>query len=180
MDPIVQTTPTSRVSEEGPTAAKGTVAAKPETAKSVVKPGQSILPTHKGGVAGKLLSSSDDLIEETVTVAKSLSKPGINDRKSPRCPVPPDRQPCELKVGANVLSASLVNESKGGFAVLIDRLDGIKTGKKVELVMKTRSFTVKVVHITKVAPPENAPPECNSWFRLGMKKTGGSLFSFFS
>ena len=83
--------------------------------------------------------------------------------------MPQARQSCELKVGTKVLSASLVNESKGGFAVLIDRLDGLKIGKKVELHTNTGWFTVRIVYINKVAPPENAAPECDSWFRLGMK-----------
>ena len=83
--------------------------------------------------------------------------------------VPQARQSCELKVGANVLSASLVNESKAGFAVLIDRLDGLKVGKKVELHTNMGWFMVRIVYISKVAPPRDAAPECDSWFRLGMK-----------
>ena len=83
--------------------------------------------------------------------------------------MPQVRQSCELKVGANVLSASVVNESKTGFSVLIDRLDGLKAGKKVKLHTNMGWFTVQIVYINKVTPPRNAASECDSWFRLGMK-----------
>jgi hypothetical protein len=111
----------------------------------------------------------EGLTDKAISGTTSLSKPGIDDRKSSRCNVPPARRSCEVKVGSNVLSASLLNESKDGFSVLIDRLDGLKAGKKVELHTNMGWFTVQVVHITKVTPPRNAAPECDSWFRLGMK-----------
>jgi hypothetical protein len=107
--------------------------------------------------------------EEAITGTKWLTKPGINDRKSCRRKVPQARQSCELKIGANVLSASLVDESNDGFSVLIDRLDGLKVGKKVELHVDAGSFVVRIVYINKVAPPRKAAPECDSWFQLGVK-----------
>ena len=111
----------------------------------------------------------EGLTDEAITGTTSLSKPGIDDRRSCRRTVPQVRQSCELKVGSNVLSASVVNESKTGFSVLIDRLDGLKAGKKVELHTNMGRFTVQIVCINKVVPPKNAAPECDSWFRLGMK-----------
>ncbi|MFZ1933447.1 MAG: hypothetical protein WCB27_24545 [Thermoguttaceae bacterium] len=111
----------------------------------------------------------DSTDEPTVTGTKSIAKQRRDDRRSNRCNVPPARQSCELKVGANVRSASLVNESKDGFAVLTDRLDGLKVGKKVELHTDIGRFTVRVVYIQNVVPPRNAAPECESWFRVGMK-----------
>jgi len=116
-----------------------------------------------------LVSEEDPTDEKVVTGTESFSKPGRDERRSCRCMVPQARQSCELKVGANVLSASLVNESAGGFAVLTDRLDGLKVGKKVELHTNMGWFTVRIVYINKVARPENAAPECDCWFRLGMK-----------
>jgi hypothetical protein len=111
----------------------------------------------------------DSTDEPIVTATKSIAKQRRDDRKSSRCTVPPARQPCELKVGANISSASLVNESKDGFAVLIDRLDGLKVGKKVELRTDVGWFMVRIAYINQVAPPRNAAPKCDSWFRVGMK-----------
>lgn len=81
----------------------------------------------------EILVSKEGPTDEAITGTKPLLKPGRDERRSDRCMVPQARQSCEFKVGANVLSASLVNESKDGFAVLIDRLDGLKVGQKVKL-----------------------------------------------
>ena len=43
-------------------------------------------------------------------------------------------------------------------SVLIDRLDGLKVGKKVELHTNIGSFMVRIVYINKVVPPRNAAP----------------------
>jgi hypothetical protein len=113
--------------------------------------------------------SEEDPTDEAITGTKLAATPSRDERKSCRCTVPPIRQPCELKIGASVLSVSLVNESKTGFSALIDRLDGLKVGKKVELHTGMGSFMVRIVYINKVVPPRNAAPGCDSWFRLGMK-----------
>ena len=68
------------------------------------------------------------------------------------------------------MSASLVNESKDGFAVLIDRLDGLKIGKKAELHTDMGRFTVRIVYIDKVGQPIDAAFKSDCWFRVGMKK----------
>ena len=78
-------------------------------------------------------ASKEGPIDQATTGTKPLVKLGRDERMSERCMVPQDCQSCELKVGADVLSASLVNESKGGWAILIDRLDGLKVGQKVKL-----------------------------------------------
>jgi hypothetical protein len=67
------------------------------------------------------------------------------------------------------LSAVLANESKRGFAVLVDRLDGLQVGEKLELHTEWGRFKVQVVFINGVAPPEDAAPQCASWFQIGMK-----------
>jgi hypothetical protein len=180
MDSTVQAGPDSGVSEAGPIAVEDMVAARPQTPQSVLNREPCVPPAYEEGVSGKPPSNGTDLIEEAAPTVKSISKPGLDDRKSPRCPVPPARQSCELKVGGKVLSALLVNESEGGFAVLIDRADGLKVGKKVELRMGTRSSTVKIVYIRKVARPQNVAGEGDCWFHLGMKKASGSFFSLFS
>ena len=89
--------------------------------------------------------------------------------------MPKVRQSCELKVGIRVLSALLVNESHGGFTVLIDRLDSLTVGKKVELHTDMEGFMVRIIYINKVARPKDAAAKCDSWFQLGMKKIGGSF-----
>ena len=53
---------------------------------------------------------------------------------------------------------------------MIDRLDGLRIGKKVKLHTDMGWLTVRTVYINKVARPENAAPECDSWFRLGLKE----------
>jgi hypothetical protein len=115
-----------------------------------------------------VISEEDPTCKE-MTDTTTLSKLGLDDRQSCRCTVPQARRPCELKAGANLLSASLVNQSEDGLAVLIDRLDGLKVGQNVELHTDSGWFMVDVVYINKVAPPKDAAPECDSWFRLGIK-----------
>ena len=96
-------------------------------------------------------------------------------RKSSRRIVPLARQSCELKAGGKVLSASLVNESQGGFAVWTDRLDGLKIGEKVRLHTDQGWFTVRVIYVREVAKSQDASPKCDAWFQLGFKKAGGFL-----
>ena len=102
---------------------------------------------------GGLLSADDGPIQEAKVVSKKLRKPCRDDRKSPRNRVPDARQSCELRVGNDVLPALLVNESRGGFAVLIDRLEGLECGKKVKLHTDMGWFKVRIMHTEKVAPP---------------------------
>jgi hypothetical protein len=115
--------------------------------------------------------------EEQPTGEEPLAKLRRDSRKSCRSTVPKERQACELKVGANVSSALLANESKHGFAVLIDRLNGLKIGKKAELHTDMGRFTVRIVYINKVGQPIDAAFQSDCWFRVGMKKARSfSLF----
>jgi len=142
MNPIIQRMSESLVSDEGPTAVEDTMATRPQP------------PTDK---------------------ALTSTKPNRDSRKSSRRTVPKSRQPCKLKVGVKVLSALLVNESHGGFggfAVLIDRLNGLKVGEKVEIHTDLSGFMVRIIHIQKVARPKTVAAKCNSWFLLGVKKMG--------
>jgi hypothetical protein len=117
----------------------------------------------------KLLGSKDKPIANAATGTEPPAKRGQEERRSCRCTVPKERQSCELKVGDSVLAALLANESKRGFSVLIDRLDGLKVGEKAELHTLWGWFKVRVVFINSVAPPEDAASECDSWFQVGMK-----------
>jgi hypothetical protein len=107
--------------------------------------------------------------DEATTGAVPFGNSSRDERKSPRYGVPEARQSCELKIGAKILPASLVNESEDGFSVLIDRLDGLKSGKKVELHTHKGWYQVRIIYINMAARPAGAAPECGSWYRLGMK-----------
>jgi len=122
-----------------------------------------------------IFGSEEALTDEATAGAKAAAKPGINDRASCRYIVPPKRQPCELKINANVVPASLENESNGGFAVLTDQLDGIKAGKKVELHVDKGWFTVRVVYVQEISDPLNTNPNRRRRSRLGLKKISGPL-----
>lgn len=112
---------------------------------------------------------ADEAIADTDTV--SIAKPSRDDRRSRRHTVPRTHQSCEIKVGGNIWSALLADKSDGGFSVLTDRHDGLKLGKKVELHTNAGWFTVRIVYINKAARPQDAAPNSDTWFRLGMKKT---------
>lgn len=144
MNPTVEQMPTFLVSKEEPTTVEHTAATYPQT------------PT-----------------DEAVTAMKPTAKPSRDKRRSSRRTMTMARQSCELRVGARVLSALLVNESHGGFAVLIDRLCWLEVGKKVELHTDMGWFMARIIYINKVARPKAAASKCDSWFQLGMKKIGG-------
>ena len=175
MNPIVQNMPKPLVSEEGLTAVENAAAARPKTSKFVVKSEQDIPPTHEENISDEWFLTAKDPTDKTTTGTKPSWKPSRDDRRSCRCMVPQARQSCELKVGANVLPASLIDESEGGFAVLIDCLDGLKSGKKVKLHTNMVWFTVRIVYVNKAAGPAHADPKCDSWFRLGLKKASSSF-----
>jgi hypothetical protein len=117
----------------------------------------------------KLLGSKGKPTDNAANGTEPPAKRSREERRSGRCRIPKEQQTCELKVGTSVLPALLVNESKRGFAALIDRLEGLKVGDKVELHTKWAWFKVRVVFINRVAPPEDAAPGCASWFQVGMK-----------
>jgi hypothetical protein len=115
---------------------------------------------------------------EIKTVAdKPCARPRRDQRKATRYPVQPEHQFCELQVGDNVLSTLLVNESQTGFAVMADRLSGLKTGNKVRLHTHKGWFTVEIVYIREIAPPRDVDLSVEVLFWLGLKKMRGSFFS---
>jgi hypothetical protein len=170
MNPILQKVRRLFVSEEEPTDVEDALATRPQASASATKSQQGIPPTGEDDTSEESFSPLTDLANDVITCSKLRWQPSREERKSDRCPVPQSRQSCEVKVGASVLSASLVNESQSGFGVLIDRLEGIKAGKKVELHTKTGWVTVRVVYVKKVAAPRNTTSKSDAWFWLGMKK----------
>jgi hypothetical protein len=125
----------------------------------------------------KSLVSEEESTDEAIAGTEPLAESSRDGRRSRRFRVPQECQPCELKAGGKVLPAALVNESKTGLAVLVDRLDGLETGKEVELHSDIGWFTVQIVYIKKVAPCAYSATKCDTLFQLGMKKTASSFRS---
>ena len=98
-----------------------------------------------------------------------------NQRRSFRCKVVDAGRLCQLIVGADVLSARLLDESAGGFAVAVDRLAGLEVGQTAELRTDTGHFSVRVANVAETTPSEdaNAPAEeQHRSFRLGLMRLG--------
>jgi hypothetical protein len=180
MNPIPSTTATLPSGDNAPIAAGGVAFAASHGSTASAKAEQSLPPPSEQSVIRDPLSAAEDAIEESSGGIQSMSVQGLDDRKSPRSAVPPTRQACELKLGKTTFSALLLNESDGGFAALVADAEGLKVGKKVTLCTESQSFALRVVYMRKVSPPRGASPADATWFRLGLKKASGSLFSFFS
>jgi hypothetical protein len=106
---------------------------------------------------------------------------GPERRQSFRCAVDDVRQQCALKVGAELLPAKLLEESAEGFGVLIDRPPAIEIGQNAELHTDGGWFSVRVMRVTEVEPPEDAEPSADTaeeaeadappvCFRLGLRR----------
>jgi hypothetical protein len=141
----------------------------PTTTKSVGKAGQGVPTSTKASLSGNPLAADIAPENEAPAGPEPVAKPSREDRRSPRSSVPLARRSCELRIGSEVLPALLMDRSAGGFAVVIDRIDGLKAGKKVELLTDLGRFKVKVVYINKVARPKDVPIQSDVWFRLGLK-----------
>jgi uncharacterized protein YbcI len=107
------------------------------------------------------------------TAVKPSAESGRHKRKAARHIVPLARQSCKMKVGGKILAASLVNESRGGFAVWTDSAECLKVGEKVRLQTDQGWFTARIVYLREVAKSQKAHSKCDSWFQLGLKKTSG-------
>ena len=131
------------------------------------------LPTE----AGSIQETSNGLRSawRTRSRPKDVVDAAANDRKSSRNPVPDVRQLCDLKVGAKLLPAILVDESKGGFAITIDCLDGLKAGKRGKLRTDAGWFNVRIVYVTKVSPPTHCDSKSDCWLRVGLRKARSFL-----
>jgi hypothetical protein len=100
---------------------------------------------------------------------------GRDERKSYRCAVADPCHPCELKSQTDLLSAWLLDQSAGGFAVLVERLAGVEVEQIAHLHTDAGWFIVRVVHIAEVNPPEDdeMPADREApWFRLGLLRMG--------
>jgi hypothetical protein len=162
MGPIVQATPESPLVRETPIVVGNA---------AISKLKQSVSASLEKSDPDAWLSAGLDSSDAATPAKETIAQLGRDDRKSTRCNVPPARQSCTLKVGGNLAPALVVDKSAGGFAVLIDNLDGLKVGTKSELHTDSGKFKVRIVYINKVARPLNAPAGSpDSWYRLGTKK----------
>lgn len=161
MKPIAGQMPMSRIDQQEPN-----VLEIPATSG----PGQAVLPSFGNGDPDAWLSIDQDETDHAAVGKQPIATLGRDDRKSSRSNVPPGRQACKLKVDSNVMSALVVDKSAGGFAVLVNCLDGLRIGKKAELQTDAGNFKIRVVYIKEVARPMNAPAGSDTWFRLGTKK----------
>ncbi len=96
-------------------------------------------------------------------------------RESFRCPVADSRQGCVLQVGDTRLPGRLVDESAGGFSVLVQRPLGLvlDVGQTAELGSDSGWFKVRLMHVAEAEPPEggdakSSEEEPSSWCRLGL------------
>jgi len=98
---------------------------------------------------------------------ESLSQ---NQRKWFRCVVARSRERCVLRVGECVLPGKLVDQSAGGFSVLVDELAGLEVDQTAELTTDVGSFEVRAAHISKVMPTETnvAADREAACFRIGL------------
>ncbi len=119
---------------------------------------------------GREFSTNYDGMAEAAVVPRKPGAARQEDRKSPRYPVPEARQACELRVGADLLPALLIDESSGGFAILISDLEGLKPGKRIRLHTDMGWYKVRVVYVNRAAHPTHSDPDCECWFRLGLRK----------
>jgi hypothetical protein len=170
MKQIAQKSSKSLVSAEEPTVFK----LKTSNAVATLEP--SDLPTAAKNPLDSLLGP--DLPDEAANENGPIAQLGRDDRKSARIPVPTTRQACEVKTRGHALPGLLMDRSEGGFAVVMDRVDGFKPGMKIELRTDIGCFTVRIVYINKVTRPKEAQHGADSWFRLGLKKSR-SVFPFF-
>jgi len=97
-------------------------------------------------------------------------------RESFRCPVTESRAECVLHVGEEHVSAKLLDESAGGFLVLIDRSPDLSADPTLRLQTDSGWFDVQVIHIQETSPPEESDgaesQEQGPWFQLGLRRLG--------
>jgi len=103
-------------------------------------------------------------------------------RKSFRCAISSQPQDGELKVDSVWLPVRLLDQSAGGFAILVEGTPGIEVDDVVQLHTNTGWFEVSVAYITLVEPSEaeaelkaeveTEAEDGNRVFRLGLRRLG--------
>lgn len=112
-----------------------------------------------------------------------------NQRKSFRCAVDPIRQQCELQIGSCAVPAKLLDESVGGFSVLVHHPPELTSNPTVRLRKDGNWINVHVVRIQEIAQeikhdgesnteapvatePQAGDAESGPCFRLGLRRLG--------
>lgn len=102
-----------------------------------------------------------------------------DQRSSFRCPVAESRRQCALRIGEATLPAWLIDESAGGFSVLVNRPPNLETEQTVLLQTDSGWFNVRVTFAVEVPPPEDCDvvesKEPTEWFRLGLQRLGDAV-----
>ena len=102
-------------------------------------------------------------------------KQNLDQRQSPRRTVADSGQRCELKIGSCVVPAELLDQSAGGFSVLINHLSSAAAKQKAQLHRNGIWFNVRIIHVREVQPrkvADAADTEEGPWFRLGLRRLG--------
>jgi hypothetical protein len=121
----------------------------------------------------------------------SVNKRTQDQRKSFRFPATSVSPPCELRVGEETASARLMDESAGGFSIVVGGLSQELTKQKAQLLVKGVWYNVDIVHVQEIIPPEDEAEliDRGPWFRLGLRRlgevaveapSGGSILSVLS
>ena len=100
-------------------------------------------------------------------------------RGSFRCPVAESRQHCVLHVGGELHPGRLLDESAGGFAVLLDKQPNVEVAQTALLQTDSGYFQVRVMYMAEAPTPLGSRlPESDvptQWFRLGLGRLGDAL-----
>ena len=100
-------------------------------------------------------------------------KKGRDARRSPRHKVPPARSNCKLQIGNTVYAARVLDESSGGYGLLVACPDRPGVGQTVKMYSAAGLLPLRVVHVTDVARPQRVDfGEHNDspCFRLGCSR----------
>jgi hypothetical protein len=99
-----------------------------------------------------------------------------DQRKSYRCVVPAKCQECEVRTGSIIRPAKLLDESSGGFSILVRKPFQVTARQIIQLHTTSGWYNARVVHITdnvrRMPTDENPISEGGDqedvWIRLGL------------
>ncbi len=99
------------------------------------------------------------------------SRPLNEQRQSFRCNVADARRSAELRIGNERYRVMLLDESAGGFAVLMDRQPAAAADGPVELTTDAGDFEVRIAHVVQTELPGAGPAsdaEPQRRYRVGL------------
>jgi len=111
---------------------------------------------------------------------RSLETRPNDQRDSLRCPVETTRQACEITIGTVRYPARLLDESAGGFAVLVRLPLGAPLRREAVLGVDNHWFRAGIVHASEITAVEESERNAASvptesaddgvWYRLGLRR----------